>query len=123
MQCIAQCTYASTQGCMTVRPGRFPVQAYAYVAITALIGLPLVFLQAQVNVELDEREKAFAVQDEVIEPKAMTMTAEEEAASGHGDATVQGRVTGIIYPPPDIRAVVDKTAQFVANNGRAFESR
>ncbi|ETI46730.1 hypothetical protein F442_08856 [Phytophthora nicotianae P10297] len=39
------------------------------------------------------------------------------------DATVQGRVTGIIYPPPDIRAVVDKTAQFVANNGRAFESR
>ncbi|POM70734.1 Splicing factor 3 subunit, partial [Phytophthora palmivora] len=31
--------------------------------------------------------------------------------------------TGIIYPPPDIRAVVDKTAQFVANNGRAFESR
>ncbi|GMF25317.1 unnamed protein product [Phytophthora lilii] len=39
------------------------------------------------------------------------------------DATVQGRVTGIILPPPDIRAVVDKTAQFVANNGRAFESR
>ncbi|EEY68150.1 splicing factor 3 subunit, putative [Phytophthora infestans T30-4] len=39
------------------------------------------------------------------------------------DAAVQGRVTGIIYPPPDIRAVVDKTAQFVANNGRAFESR
>ncbi|RLN45004.1 hypothetical protein BBO99_00006658 [Phytophthora kernoviae] len=39
------------------------------------------------------------------------------------DTTVQGRVTGIIYPPPDIRAVVDKTAQFVANNGRAFESR
>ncbi|CAI5727485.1 unnamed protein product [Hyaloperonospora brassicae] len=38
-------------------------------------------------------------------------------------ATVQGRVTGIIYPPLDIRAVVDKTAQFVANNGRAFESR
>ncbi|RLN46397.1 hypothetical protein BBJ28_00014764 [Nothophytophthora sp. Chile5] len=52
------------------------------------------------------------------------MTAEEEAAAlSHGDATVQGRVTGIIYPPPDIRAVVDKTAQFVANNGRAFESR
>ncbi|OWZ19584.1 Splicing factor 3 subunit [Phytophthora megakarya] len=46
------------------------------------------------------------------------MAAEEEH-----DATVQGRVTGIIYPPPDIRAVVDKTAQFVANNGRAFESR
>lgn len=39
------------------------------------------------------------------------------------EAIVQGKVTGIIYPPPDIRAIVDKTAQFVANNGRAFESR
>lgn len=37
--------------------------------------------------------------------------------------TVQGKVTGIIYPPPDIRAVVDKTAQFVARNGRNFERR
>ena len=26
----------------------------------------------------------------------------------------QGKVQGIIIPPPDIRAVVDKTAQFVA---------
>uniref|UniRef100_A0AAV1THM5 Splicing factor 3A subunit 1 n=1 Tax=Peronospora matthiolae TaxID=2874970 RepID=A0AAV1THM5_9STRA len=46
---------------------------------------------------------------------------EEQPPAPH--ATVQGRVTGIIYPPLDIRAVVDKTAQFVANNGRAFESR
>ncbi|KAL4110043.1 hypothetical protein PRIC1_001736 [Phytophthora ramorum] len=50
------------------------------------------------------------------------MAAEPEAQQQH-DAAVQGRVTGLIYPPPDIRAVVDKTAQFVANNGRAFESR
>lgn len=31
------------------------------------------------------------------------------------DDIIQGRsgkVTGIIYPPPDIRAVVDKTAQW-----------
>jgi splicing factor 3A subunit 1 len=48
--------------------------------------------------------------------------AAEEPQQEH-EATVQGRVTGIIYPPPDIRAVVNKTAQFVANNGRAFESR
>jgi splicing factor 3A subunit 1 len=48
--------------------------------------------------------------------------AAEEQQQEH-EATVQGRVTGIIYPPPDIRAVVNKTAQFVANNGRAFESR
>lgn len=30
---------------------------------------------------------------------------------------------GIIYPPPDIRAIVDKTARFVANNGKGFEER
>ena len=30
----------------------------------------------------------------------------------------QGKVTGVIIPPPDIRAVVDKTAQFVARNGK-----
>ncbi|CAI5744123.1 unnamed protein product [Peronospora destructor] len=46
-----------------------------------------------------------------------------ELEEQQNDATRQGRVTGVIYPPPDIRAVVDKTAQFVANNGRAFESR
>lgn len=30
---------------------------------------------------------------------------------------------GIIYPPPDIRAIVDKTARFVAKNGKSFEER
>lgn len=29
----------------------------------------------------------------------------------------QTKAIGIIYPPPDIRAIVDKTAQFVARNG------
>ena len=28
---------------------------------------------------------------------------------------------GIIKPPPEIRAVVDRTALFVSKNGRAFE--
>lgn len=32
-------------------------------------------------------------------------------------------ITGIIRPPPDIRAVADKTALFVSKNGRAFENR
>jgi len=27
------------------------------------------------------------------------------------------RALGVIQPPPDIRAIVDKTAQFVARNG------
>ena len=35
----------------------------------------------------------------------------------------QGKVTGIIYPPADIRTIVDKTAQFVSRNGREFEAR
>lgn len=32
-------------------------------------------------------------------------------------------IQGIIRPPPEIRAVADKTASFVAKNGRAFETR
>ena len=30
---------------------------------------------------------------------------------------------GLILPPPDIRAIVDKTAAFVATNGVEFEER
>ena len=37
--------------------------------------------------------------------------------------SVQGKVQGVIIPPPEIRAVVDKTAQFVARNGKSFEQR
>lgn len=32
-------------------------------------------------------------------------------------------ITGIIRPPPEIRAVADRTASYVAKNGRTFESR
>eukprot|EP00208_Stichococcus_sp_RCC1054_P004291 CAMPEP_0206141514 /NCGR_PEP_ID=MMETSP1473-20131121/13203_1 /ASSEMBLY_ACC=CAM_ASM_001109 /TAXON_ID=1461547 /ORGANISM="Stichococcus sp, Strain RCC1054" /LENGTH=517 /DNA_ID=CAMNT_0053536115 /DNA_START=340 /DNA_END=1890 /DNA_ORIENTATION=- len=35
----------------------------------------------------------------------------------------QTHAVGLIHPPPDIRAIVDKTAQFVAKNGVAFEKR
>ncbi|CAO3621306.1 unnamed protein product [Cunninghamella echinulata] len=30
-------------------------------------------------------------------------------------------ITGIIYPPPDIRNMVDKTAQFLSNKGPELE--
>ena len=33
------------------------------------------------------------------------------------------RTIGIIHPPPDIRAIVEKTAVFVAKNGPEFERR
>ena len=32
-------------------------------------------------------------------------------------------VIGIIYPPPEVRNIVDKTASFVARNGPEFETR
>lgn len=32
-------------------------------------------------------------------------------------------IEGVIRPPPEIRAVADKTASYVAKNGRAFEAR
>lgn len=32
-------------------------------------------------------------------------------------------IVGIIYPPPEVRNIVDKTANFVARNGPEFESR
>lgn len=47
----------------------------------------------------------------------------DEPEDKDGQGEVQGEVTGIIYPPPDLRAVVDKTAQFVAKNGVQFERR
>lgn len=46
-----------------------------------------------------------------------------EAGSNGVEAPYQGKVKGIIYPPPDIRAIVDKTARFVAKNGKSFEER
>jgi splicing factor 3A subunit 1 len=39
------------------------------------------------------------------------------------EKAAQGKVTGVIIPPPEIRAVVDKTAMFVARNGKSFEQR
>lgn len=34
----------------------------------------------------------------------------------------QTHAVGVIHPPPDIRAIVDKTAQFVAKNGELLHS-
>lgn len=39
-------------------------------------------------------------------------------ASRRGVIPSQTRVVGVIVPPPDVRAIVDKTAQFVAKNGK-----
>lgn len=34
-----------------------------------------------------------------------------------------GEIEGYIIPPPDLRGIIDKTANFVARNGKSFESR
>ncbi|CAM9362819.1 unnamed protein product, partial [Heterosigma akashiwo] len=48
---------------------------------------------------------------------------EEDEMINEMEGPSQGKVTGIIYPPPDIRSVVDKTAEFVARNGKSFEEK
>ena len=38
-------------------------------------------------------------------------------------APIAEQIVGIIYPPPEVRNIVDKTASFVARNGPEFEQR
>lgn len=46
------------------------------------------------------------------------------ALAGESEKTMSGPVKiGIIYPPPEVRNIVDKTAAFVARNGPEFEAR
>ena len=55
----------------------------------------------------------------VSEPKASTsVPAVQPVAPSGAQPTV-----GLILPPPDLRAIVDKTAQFIAKNGEQFEAR
>ncbi|XP_072288587.1 splicing factor 3A subunit 1 [Eucyclogobius newberryi] len=49
------------------------------------------------------------------EPNKPNETAEETPATKP--------IVGIIYPPPEVRNIVDKTASFVARNGPEFEAR
>lgn len=45
-----------------------------------------------------------------------------EQSSGQG-AAAKYATGGIIYPPPELRAIVDKTANYVARNGTHFEGK
>lgn len=49
----------------------------------------------------------------------MTMT---ETVTESSNKPINPKI-GIIYPPPEVRNIVDKTASFVARNGPDFESR
>ncbi|KAJ3691810.1 hypothetical protein LUZ61_020974 [Rhynchospora tenuis] len=48
-------------------------------------------------------------------------TEEEPSAPAPAPVATHTRTIGIIYPPPDIKAIVEKTAQYVAKNGSDFE--
>lgn len=51
------------------------------------------------------------------------MENEENSNATPTSVATHTRTIGIIHPPPDIRNIVDKTAQFVAKNGPEFERR
>ncbi|KAM1172466.1 hypothetical protein ACFXTH_022690 [Malus domestica] len=48
---------------------------------------------------------------------------EELSKANSTSVAMHTRAIGIIHPPPDIRNIVDKTAQFVAKSGPEFEKR
>lgn len=62
--------------------------------------LPTSQVQEEVDVEVENGEK--------VKPASVA---------------TQTRTIGMIHPPPDVRSIVDKTAQFVARNGPEFEKR
>ena len=56
-------------------------------------------------------------------PDAAAESEEQKIKPAGVEGAQQGKVKGIIQPPPEIRAVADKTARFVAKNGKSFEDR
>lgn len=57
------------------------------------------------------------------EPEEDRMETEGNSNAAPASVATHTRTIGIIHPPPDIRNIVDKTAQFVAKNGPEFERR
>lgn len=68
---------------------------------------------AQVVVDPNDEENLESNEDMAV----------DKPSSAPASVATHTRTIGIIYPPPDIRNIVDKTAQFVAKNGPEFEKR
>lgn len=68
-----------------------------------------------------DKGKAAHIED-VDEVTEQSTTAAVPAAAS-GSAAAKYATGGIIYPPPELRAIVDKTANYVARNGTQFESK
>ncbi|KHJ82874.1 surp module, partial [Oesophagostomum dentatum] len=57
-------------------------------------------------------------------PTAVAVVSNREEDSMNNEPSLSGRtIIGLIFPPPDIRTIVDKTAAFVARNGVDFENK
>uniref|UniRef100_A0A8D2QEX8 Splicing factor 3A subunit 1 n=1 Tax=Zonotrichia albicollis TaxID=44394 RepID=A0A8D2QEX8_ZONAL len=56
-------------------------------------------------------------------PFAMKLSLLQPEEEPKEEAAPAKPVVGIIYPPPEVRNIVDKTASFVARNGPEFEAR
>ncbi|KAL3617476.1 hypothetical protein CASFOL_037797 [Castilleja foliolosa] len=60
---------------------------------------------------------------QVIDDEINLETTEDQPISAPASVATHTRTIGIIYPPPDIRTIVDKTSHFVSKNGPEFEKR
>ncbi|CAD6190228.1 unnamed protein product [Caenorhabditis auriculariae] len=57
-------------------------------------------------------------------PITAPVVSNREEDSMNNEPSLSGKtIIGLIYPPPDIRTIVDKTASFVARNGIDFENK
>jgi len=66
----------------------------------------------------------------VVIPKDVAGASSDGAVNGFGEVMTEAEkkaketaVVGLIYPPPEVRNIVDKTAAFVAKNGIEFLSK
>lgn len=64
-----------------------------------------------------------AARVEEVQDSATTGASATTAAADAAPTAQRFATGGIIYPPPDIRGIVDKTAAFVARTGTQFEAR
>ncbi|KAJ8379484.1 hypothetical protein SKAU_G00002620 [Synaphobranchus kaupii] len=58
---------------------------------------------------------------QIVQPEPTNNNKIDEPKKDETPATKP--IVGIIYPPPEVRNIVDKTASFVARNGPEFEAR
>ncbi|XP_010458973.1 PREDICTED: probable splicing factor 3A subunit 1 isoform X2 [Camelina sativa] len=61
--------------------------------------------------------------DQEVEERELLQAEQNNSNQAPAAVATHTRTIGIIHPPPDIRTIVEKTAQFVSKNGLEFEKR